>query len=124
MAENKNESIAGSDFFRADLPPWLNYFTQNWLNKQPSKGLNYLEGWSGDSPRTIAYNVPMAFLSNMKPTVNWENPNETSYGPAWHGYSKTPGGTWLKEPWHPTHWREDYSVLENQLAQIKKIGTQ
>jgi len=26
----------------------------------------------------------------------------------WHGYSKTPGGSWLKAPEHTTRWKEDF----------------
>ena len=100
-------------FYRADVPDWLQYFTEQWLHNNPNVKMNYLEGRGSDTPQTTNYNVPLAYLNNMKQAIQWEDQGPA--GARWHGYSTTPGGQDLKEPWHPTHWMNDYLTVQNQL---------
>lgn len=99
-----------------DIPPDLSYFAKDWLLEQPGTKMARLEGWQ---PRVAdaSYNYPLAYLTNMQPAVQWEDVGPA--GARWHGYSKTPGGQWLKAPWHPTHWREEQAELQGLLNQLQ-----
>lgn len=105
------------DFYKADTPEWLNYLTTGWLKGLPSAQKQYLEGWQPKavSQEGISFNYPQAYLSNVQPKTQLGDEGK------YHWPSKTPMGTWLKAPWHPTHWREDFGVLQNTFDRIKQM---
>jgi hypothetical protein len=100
-----------------DIPPWLQYFTQDWMNKSKSAPMKYLEGWQEDA-RVPNYNAPLAFLNNMPEAVQWNDVGPA--GARWHGYSTTPAGQWLKEPTGTeAHWQYE-AEMRNQIDQAKE----
>ena len=111
---------SSQDVFK-DTPPSLDYFVQQWLKTLPSTKMQYLEGWQQD-PHDPSYNVPLAYLSNMKPAIQWEDVGPA--GARWHGYSTTPGGQDLKAPWHPSAMHNDVLKMRMALDKLKAMLAQ
>ncbi len=114
-----------TDQFWKNIPPALQYFTKDWLKQQPSTQMQYLEGWQPEMAPTSwtysgggspDYNIPLAYLNRMPEAVQWED--EGLAGSRWHGYSTTPGGQWLKSPWHPTYYMNDMLQLQKMMQQL------
>ena len=105
------------------MSPSTNYFAQDWLRNLPSTKMAQLENWSpmetSPWPSGVNYNLPLAFLSGGPDREKIQWGDEGPAGARWHGASKTPGGQWLKAPWHPTHWAED---IQSLLEQFRKAG--
>ena len=128
LGDNTSDQYAGllTDQFYKDIPPYLNYFTKQWLSSLPGTKMAYLEGWQPEVA-DINYNVPLAYLTDEsarllnKPrqqTIQWEDVGPA--GARWHGSSKTPAGEWLKASWHPSTWAEYYTELLEKLRKVEQ----